>query len=462
MDFKKKRWICFGAGLIIIACNGFQYGLSVFQIPLSEVFGWTIPQVAAAFSVMSVVEFFAVLFLAEKMKKALGLKKFMIAGGLLFGGGILACGFLQGSILELYLYQGVMIGIGNAVLYPGLSAYVIQIFPERSGCANGLMVAFFACGPVVWSPVSVFILEKAGSVSLSFIIVGATMTALLVFLPLALEAAPEGFADKVRAGSESEADSRIRCEGSPEGSDGESRPFDENGDKKEESAAGVRPSVFNVNKRAMLRKPEFYLFYLVFTIGILEGTMILTQGATIAEKGLGFSAAAAAAVLGGLNLGNAAGRLALGTLSDRLGIMKIVKALFVIYLACFGLLFGVEISGLAAAGPGAGAGGGAEICFSAVVYTSAMLLSMVAFGGFCALLAPTTKELFGLEFLDENFTIVYSSYALAGISAPFLVANVREATGGYGLVYVLELIFTAAGFCAATALDRRWKRAIKD
>lgn len=449
MDFKKKRWICFGAGMIIIACNGFQYGLSVFQIPLSETFGWTIPQVAAAFSVMSVVEFFAVIFLAEKMKKVLGFRNFMIAGGILFGGGILACGFLQGNIAELYVYQGLMIGIGNAVLYPGLSAYVIQIFPERSGFANGLMVAFFACGPVVWSPVSVFILEKVGSVSLSFIIVGASMTALLVFLPFTLSAPPAGFADKLRSGSEAEADSRICCEGSLEGSDGESRPFDENGDKKEESAAGVRPSVFNVNKRAMLRKPEFYLFYLVFTVGILEGTMILTQGATIAEKGLGFSAAAAAAVLGGLNLGNAAGRLVLGTLSDRLGIMKIVKALFVIYLACFGLLFGVEASGSAAGGPGP------------VLYTSAMMVSMIAFGGFCALLAPTTKELFGLEYVDENFTIVYSSYALAGISAPFLVAYVREAVGGYGLVYFLELAFSLLGFCVAVILDRRWKRAVK-
>ncbi len=193
MDFKKKRWICFIAGLIIISCNGFQYGLSVFQIQLSERYGWSITQTAAAFSVMSIIEFFAVLFLSNKLRKWLGFKKFMLTGGILFGLGILGCAFIRESTLELYLYQGALIGIGNAIIYPGLTSYIIRIFPEKSGFANGMTVACFACGPVIWAPLSAYILESVGDVSLSFAIIGTSMLLLLIIMTMLLFEPPKSF-----------------------------------------------------------------------------------------------------------------------------------------------------------------------------------------------------------------------------------------------------------------------------
>lgn len=396
MDFKKKRWICFIAGLIIISCNGFQYGLSVFQIQLSQRYGWSITETAAAFSVMSIIEFFAVLFLSNKLRKWLGFKKFMMVGGILFALGILGCAFIQKSTAELYLYQGVFIGIGNAMIYPGLTAYIIRIFPEKSGFANGMTVACFACGPVIWAPFSAFILDKVGNVSLSFAIIGTSMLILLVIMTLLLFEPPKSFILGISYDDIKKTD--------------------------------INASIYDVDIKGMVAKTEFYMFYIIFALGIFMGTMILTQGATIAELGLGFTAAGAAAVLAGLNIGNAVGRLAFGTASDKVGTGTVVQIMFAIYLAVFFLML---------------------ISNNRVVQAAVMIVSMLAFGGFCALLAPTTKKLFGISNLNENFNLVYTAYAIGGIGAPVLVARIRDITGSYSSVYIIEIILSVVGMVCA-------------
>ncbi len=178
------------------------------------------------------------------------------------------------------------------------------------------------------------------------------------------------------------------------------------------------------------------MFYLIFALGIFMGTMILTQGATIAELGMGFSVAGAAAVLAGLNIGNAAGRLAFGTISDRAGTGTVVLIMFAVYAAVFSIML---------------------LSDNRMIQASVMIVSMLAFGGFCALLAPTTKKLFGISNINENFNLVYTAYAVGGIGAPVLVARVRDITDSYSYVYIIEILLSVVGIICAFFFRRRTK-----
>jgi len=49
-DYQPNRWVIATAGVVMQIALGAVYAWSVFRIPLTQSFGWTIPQVTLAFT----------------------------------------------------------------------------------------------------------------------------------------------------------------------------------------------------------------------------------------------------------------------------------------------------------------------------------------------------------------------------------------------------------------------------
>src|SRR5205814_2106669 len=75
------------------------------------------------------------------------------------------------------------------------------------------------------------------------------------------------------------------------------------------AAAGSRPG-------EILRTPTFYLLWVIYFIGAGAGLMVISSISGMARKSLGDAAFVAVAVMA---VGNAAGRIGAGLLSDRIG-----------------------------------------------------------------------------------------------------------------------------------------------
>ena len=400
MDFKKKRWICYGASLILVICAGIQNSLSVFQIPLDEKFGWGIPKIAFAYSILCVAELIVVVFFVGKLREKLGIQKFMILGAVFFGGGIFLCAFISSSVFELYMYQGVMVGIGHAIIYPCLTSYVIQIIPERAGFASGFVVGAYSCGTLVWAPLAANIATSTGDVSQAFFVIGAIMLIALLSLSLLLREPPEGFLENV------------------------SKPVEET-----KNSLSVR----DVPRREMLRMPVFYLFYLTFLIPILGGMMVMTQGATIFQYELGVSAGVAATMLGALAICNLSGRMLSAGVFDRLGPTIMMRLFFILQIIGFcGMLF----------------------LKNNAFFLASACACLLGFGGFAALMPAMTSRLFGVKYLTENFGIIFTIYSIGGFLAPALVSNLRQFSGGYTLSFSIILALTIIGFFFSEQLSR--------
>ena len=147
MEAEKGRWVLIILGMIINLCLGSIYSWSVFVGPLTEYFTTTMGQTVTAneillpFSVF--LAFFAIaMVLTGGLIEKLGPRNVTIIGGFLTGLGWLLSSF-AGSVQRLYLFYGVIAGVGVGIAYGVPVAVAARWFPDRRGLAVGLTLLGF-------------------------------------------------------------------------------------------------------------------------------------------------------------------------------------------------------------------------------------------------------------------------------------------------------------------------------
>jgi OFA family oxalate/formate antiporter-like MFS transporter len=392
MKTTNKRWISLIAGLLIEFCLGLPYSWSLFQNLLAEKYSWSIPRTALAYSIASVVMLVFTLFLAGPLVKKLRIKKFLLLGCLLYGGGTLACGFIRGSLWELYVFNSLAGGVGTAILYPTLTSYAVRIFPDKPGFANGLMIAGYGCSPFVLSPVIAHVYGVTNDISKVYILLGGFFLAAIFLLSFFI-IEPENLAVPVTEQKKSD-----------------------------------QPPAAALGRGAMLKTPVFYVLYITFAFGIINATMLLTQSAPILRSGFSLTYAAAAGFVGVFALSNTAGRLLCGVISDKLGRPRTVTLLHIFSCASFVVLLAFH---------------------NLYAYVFAIALCIFCLGGFAASLAPATSETFGSATLSENYSIMFSIFSAAGIIGVQVITNI-----GYTGAYIYGAVTAGLGIALSFVYQR--------
>lgn len=388
-DFARTRWISMICSLAICVCAGFGYAWSVLQSPIVAAYGWPDSQVSLAYTITVLCSTMAPLFFGPVIR-ALGSRRCVMLGALLFGGGLFCTGLMTG-VWQLYLFYGVLSGLGVGFIYPNMMAYVVRLFPEKPGMASGLGTAAYGSGAILWAPVATG-LTAARSLSDAFRILGVLFLAVILLGSLALREPPEGFRERLcpAAGAERR--------------DGSGR---------------------DLRRGEMVRTPAFYLMAAVFTCGLVAGVIVISQASPILQQAYGFTAAGAALLVSLFAACNMAGRFLWGSLSDRLGIPKAVAAVFALCI--------LSMLVLALAG-------------RAVPAVCAMGLAASCYGGFASVLTPLTARLFGPRYLTENYGVMYVVFGLASFIGPTLAVRFRAAAGGsYSGAFLTAAALAAVG-----------------
>src|SRR6201998_2903306 len=111
-----NRWGIAAAGVVLQVALGAVYAWSVFRVPLSRQFHWSISEVTLTFTisifVLGVSSFFGGLWLSRKGPRIVAL-----AGGLLYGAGLFLASMSNRGLWWLYLSYGVIGGIGLGFSY---------------------------------------------------------------------------------------------------------------------------------------------------------------------------------------------------------------------------------------------------------------------------------------------------------------------------------------------------------
>src|SRR5438874_4281707 len=87
-----NRWLIAIAGVVMQIALGAVYAWSVFRIPLTKAFGWTIPQVTLTFTIAIFVLGFAAFAGGIWMRRA-GPRVVALSAGALYGAGIFLASF---------------------------------------------------------------------------------------------------------------------------------------------------------------------------------------------------------------------------------------------------------------------------------------------------------------------------------------------------------------------------------
>jgi MFS transporter, OFA family, oxalate/formate antiporter len=143
-----ERWrhLILGVVCMILIAN-FQYGWSVFVLPLQNAHGWSVANIQFAFTLFVALETWATPlngWLADRLGPHFGPRIVMGVGGLLVGLGWMIDGYAT-SLPVLYL-GGALSGLGSGAIYCVAVGTAVKWFKDHRGLAVGLVAGGFGAG----------------------------------------------------------------------------------------------------------------------------------------------------------------------------------------------------------------------------------------------------------------------------------------------------------------------------
>ena len=356
-----NRWsVVFGAVLLQV-CLGAIYSWSLFNQPLMDKFGWTKEEVVMTYSIAIFTFAFSTIF-SGRLQDKIGPRKVATIGGVLYGGGIILASFAS-SLPMLYICYGVLGGAGVGFAYVCPLSTCVKWFPEKKGFITGIAVGAFGAGSLVFKSVIQFFLTNAG-VSATFLYLGIIYLVLVVvgaqFLRL-----PEA------SGAFKSASSSLE---------------------------GVSLTVSQ-----MIKEKSFYFIWFMFMLGCMPGLLVIGLAKDIGIELVGLDPMLAGNAVALIALFNAGGRLAWGTISDKIGRVEVVLIMFV--------LTAVSLVALAV------------LPLNLVLFFVCLAGIACSFGGFLALFPTITGEFFGIKNLGANYGVVYQAYGIAALVGPIIKRN---------------------------------------
>ncbi|MDR2741785.1 MAG: OFA family MFS transporter [Treponema sp.] len=383
--------------MLICLCAGVGYSWSVFQGPLIGKFAWDPGAVSLIFTIQVLI---STLFppLIGHLQKKISINNYLRLGAFIYSGGLVLAMFAS-SLGSMYLFYGVITGIGNGMLYPCVMAYSGRLYPEKRGFVSGVLACAYGAGSMIWAPLAAHIMGFS-DVSFTFAVLGVIYVVCILPVTFLIKEPPADFLSGIQITSKANAGGR------------------------------------NYTPKEMLCSPVFYTILIAMTLGASAGLMIMGHASPILQEKLGKSPIDAAFIIGFISLSNAVGRLGFGMLSDKLGRCQVMFILFAVI-------------------------GGAMIILAntgGFIFTAALFFVGAGYGGFAAMFSPLAADFFGLKNLRVNYTFLYTAYGLAGILGPQLAVRAKS-WGGYEGAFIIVALFCVVGIFLSGGLIIYLKKA---
>ena len=389
-----NRWLAVVGGVSMNLALGSLYAWSVFVSPLEAEFGWSRTQTSWVFTI-AIVTFAVSTVFAGRIQDVRGPRICAVTGATLVGLGFILGSFTT-SLAYLYVAFGFVVGLGNGFGYATPIPVGSKWFPDKRGLVVGLMVAGYGGGSAIFAPVATALIDAVGWQA-TFRILGVILFAMGMVGAWLLRNPPAGY--------------------QPEGWS---------------AAAAPERTQRDIPTGEMLGMPNFYFLWVAYCLGTTAGLMTISQLVPFAQSaGLGATAAAFAVTVGAV--GNAAGRIASGWLSDLVGrLMTLRIMIFVSALAMPALFAWREEAFLL-------------YLFVVVVYW--------CFGTQLSVFASTAADFFGTKHLGLNYGLLFTAYGVAGLIGPIIAGVVFDTFNDYRYAF-----FIAAGLAVVALLSLGFAR----
>lgn len=393
---QKKKWVQLALGLVcMISISSPQYVWALFTKPFMEKLQVPLAEIQLTFSLLIILQTFFSPF-QGKLIDRFGPRRLISVGTLLTGVSWVLASHMT-TLMELYLYYGVLGGLGTGIVYIGVVGLMVRWFPEKRGFATGMVAAGYGMGAIMTTfPITTSLAEKGLENTLWQF--GLVM-AVIGFI------ASQG----LRAPQHNQVAQPVN--------------------------APLNTTRKDFTSREMLRQPLFWLMFAMMTMMSTSGLMVTSQMAIFASDFgitavtvMGMAALPLAMTID--RFMNGLTRPVCGYISDRIGREKMMFIAFglegcamTLWLLCKDdpLLF---------------------VLLSGVVF--------FGWGEIFSLFPATLTDTFGTRFATANYGWLYISQGIGSIFGGPLAALLYQHTGNWSLVFGCAI--TLDIICALLAL----------
>ena len=371
---------------IVISCFiiqaigiGTYIAFGVFFKPLLADFGWSRATLSGAHSLALIIAGFLGI-LVGRLNDRFGPRVVMTVTGFFFGLGFLLMSGLN-NVWQLYLFYGVLVGIGLSSIDVIALTTTARWFVRRRGMMTGIVKVGTGAGLLVMPLVASILIAGSGWRT-SYIVFGATVMVLLIAIGQLLRR------DPARVGL------------LPDGN-------------RETQTAKSNLAETGFYLHEALRTRQFWticLAYLATMFCVLIIMVHIVPHATDA----GISSTTAAGILSTIGGISMAGRFVIGIAIDRIGNrLSMIICLILFISALLWLQMARELW---------------MLYLFAVVYG-------FAHGGLLTVVSPIVAEYFGLRSHGVLFGIVFFSSTVGGAIGPVIAGHIFDITGSYSLAF---------------------------
>ena len=428
-QIRNHGWRTTFAGMGINLALGVLYSWSIISSAIDKAgWGWTAAERSLPYSVACLV-FCLMMVPAGRMQDKLSPRLTASIGGLLVGLGMILTSF-NTSVMSYVIGFGVLAGSGIGFGYASATPPAVKWFPAaKTGLITGLVVSGFGLASVYIAPLGNWLINSFG-ISTMICVFGIGFLIIVVALAQILIPPPKGYVVPVKVDA-----------GKPAVS-----------------------TVVNKNEYSsmeMLKTWQFYLLWFMYACGAGAGLMVISVAKGIAGKGaIGVYAVMALAI------GNGAGRIIAGILSDKLGRKQTLFLFFLLQAIAVFLLSVASTQTIALAKSNVLSASSSTVASTAVsksavapvassstvaststgVMSAGILMILLAafvganYGSNLALFPSITKDFYGLKNFGMNYGFVFTAWGVGGFLLSLLAGMVYDQTKNFTFAFYCSIV----------------------
>jgi OFA family oxalate/formate antiporter-like MFS transporter len=385
----RNRWTIAIAGVFLQITLGAVYAWSVFRIPLSKQFGWSISQVTLTFTISIFVLGFAS-FVGGLWMNRVGPRTVALTAAVFYGVGVFLASFSANKLWWLYMSYGLLGGIGLGLGYIVPVATLVKWFPDRRGLITGIAVAGFGAGALITAPVAARLIQAVGVLA-TFAYLGIAYFIIATIAALFMRNPPEGW-----------------------------------------QPAGWAPSAKQTAQRATrdyvlseaLKKWQWWALWLILFLNTSAGIAVISQEGPIFQELTGVTAVVAGGMVGIASLGNGVGRIFWAWVSDLTTRRTAFGLIFIVQVLLFWLLPQITVP---------------------PVMTTVTFIILMCYGGGFGTMPAFSADYFGPKNVGSIYGLMLTAWSFASLFGPLYIARAREMTGSYaGALHVIAGVMAAS------------------
>jgi OFA family oxalate/formate antiporter-like MFS transporter len=395
---KNYGWRVTFAGMGINLALGILYTWSVISKGIPAEWNWTETEKSLPYMFACLI--FALMMVpAGRMQDKIGPRIVATIGGVLVGIGFIIAS-LTTSLLGFVVGFGILAGTGIGFGYASATPPAVKWFPAaKTGLIAGIVVSGFGLASAYASPLTKFLIAKYG-LQQSILILGIGFLVIVMVLAQLLKTPPAAY---VPAGPVT---------------------------AKSTGAVAIKEHFL---PSEMLRTLQFPIIWFIYACGAGAGLMVISKAAFIvkvqAQSELGYLLVAIMAI------GNGAGRIGAGVLSDKIGRKN---ALLICLLTQAALLL---VLSQAKTG---------SVLISVPILSLIFALIGANYGANLCLFPSLTKDFYGLKNFGVNYGLVFTAWGVGGFILPLLAGKMYDIHKTFAIAYygacILLVLAAAAVF----------------